>query len=295
MSLTQPRSASAPDSAAQSSAPPNVSRLIVNADDFGLHHAINQGIVQGHEQGVVTSCSLMPLYGEPAYDEAVQLALARPRLDVGLHFCLVGLPGQPESYKEFMMDYALGKYPDDRLFEMLNLQIEALRRSGITPSHIDSHQHLHALPRVMRVVAAVARERKILAVRLPVERDAPSDASLARKIAERSLSAAAHKAQPALDEFGVWYPGYFTGMTVSGNMTESRLLAMLDKLPLGVVSEIVCHPGVDNAKLRSAFPSWGYNWEAERAAVTSERVLYRMAMRSIELTTFAAAASGKTP
>ena len=67
-------------------------------------------------------------------------------------------PGQPESYKEFMVDYALGKYPDDRLFEMLNLQIEALRRSGITPSHIDSHQHLHALPRVMRVVGNVARE-----------------------------------------------------------------------------------------------------------------------------------------
>ena len=258
-----------------------------------MHHAINQGIVQGHEQGVITSCSLMPLYGESAYEEAVQLALARPRLDVGLHFCLVGLPNQPESYKEFMVDYALGKYPDDRLFEMLNLQIEALRRSGITPSHIDSHQHLHALPRVMRVVAAVARERKIPAVRLPVERNAPGDAPIARKIAEKSLSTAAHKAQPVLDEFGVWYPGYFTGMTVSGNMTEARLLAMLDHLPMGTVSEIVCHPGVDNVALRSAFPSWGYNWEAERAAVTSERVLYRMAMRSIELTTFAAAASGK--
>ena len=30
-------------------------RLIVNADDFGLHPAVNRGILKAHVEGVVTS------------------------------------------------------------------------------------------------------------------------------------------------------------------------------------------------------------------------------------------------
>ena len=34
-------------------------RLIVNADDFGLHPLINEGILESHQQGIVTSTSLL--------------------------------------------------------------------------------------------------------------------------------------------------------------------------------------------------------------------------------------------
>ena len=63
-------------------------QLIVNADDFGLHTLINQGIIKGHREGFITSTSIMP--SATAYDEAVELALANPNLGIGIHLTLVG-------------------------------------------------------------------------------------------------------------------------------------------------------------------------------------------------------------
>ena len=34
-------------------------RLIVNADDFGRSHSINQAVVRAHREGILTSASLM--------------------------------------------------------------------------------------------------------------------------------------------------------------------------------------------------------------------------------------------
>ncbi len=62
-------------------------RLIVNADGFGCSHAINQAVLQAHREGILTSASLM--VNGRAFDEAVELARAHPRLGVGLHLGLV--------------------------------------------------------------------------------------------------------------------------------------------------------------------------------------------------------------
>ena len=35
-------------------------KLIINADDFGLHPLINKGIIEGHQKGMITSTSIMP-------------------------------------------------------------------------------------------------------------------------------------------------------------------------------------------------------------------------------------------
>ena len=57
--------------------------LIVNADDFGLNSSSNHAIIRGHQEGILTSCSLM--VNEAGFEEAVQLARENPRLGVGLH------------------------------------------------------------------------------------------------------------------------------------------------------------------------------------------------------------------
>src|SRR6266853_363578 len=62
-------------------------RLIVNADDFGRSHSINQAVVRAHREGILTSASLM-VNGEAA-DEAVELARQNTQLGVGLHVSLV--------------------------------------------------------------------------------------------------------------------------------------------------------------------------------------------------------------
>ena len=48
--------------------------------------AINEGIVRAHQQGIVTSTSLMT--DRDAFDEAVSLAKANPKLGIGLHLDL---------------------------------------------------------------------------------------------------------------------------------------------------------------------------------------------------------------
>src|SRR5260370_7598521 len=58
--------------------------LIVNADDFGQSFGVNQGIMEAHERGIVTSASLMVRW--PAAREAAAYAKKHPRLSLGLHF-----------------------------------------------------------------------------------------------------------------------------------------------------------------------------------------------------------------
>src|SRR3954451_21419733 len=60
--------------------------LIVNADDLGQSPGINRGIVQAHEEGIVTSASLMVRW--PAAEAAAAYARTHARLSVGLHLDL---------------------------------------------------------------------------------------------------------------------------------------------------------------------------------------------------------------
>ena len=68
-----------------------MSRLIINADDFGLTAGVNRAIVELHHARVLTSTTLMARAG--ATSEAIRLALATPTLGVGCHVVLVD--GQP--------------------------------------------------------------------------------------------------------------------------------------------------------------------------------------------------------
>jgi predicted glycoside hydrolase/deacetylase ChbG (UPF0249 family) len=101
--------------------------LIVNADDFGLARGVNEGIVEAHVNGIVTSTSLM--VRRSAADEAAALAAAHPDLSLGLHFedegSDLGDPGQAE--RAFLAQ--LGRFRE---------------LVGRDPTHVDSHHHVHA-------------------------------------------------------------------------------------------------------------------------------------------------------
>src|ERR1039458_8217189 len=63
------------------------SRLIVNADDFGRSHSINEAVIRAHGEGILTTASLM--VNEPGLAEAVALAKQNSKLGVGLHLSLL--------------------------------------------------------------------------------------------------------------------------------------------------------------------------------------------------------------
>ncbi len=60
--------------------------LIVAADDFGRSSSVNMAVAEAHDRGIVTASSVMA--GGEAFEEAVQIALKRSRLSVGLHVTL---------------------------------------------------------------------------------------------------------------------------------------------------------------------------------------------------------------
>lgn len=57
--------------------------LIVNADDFGQSTGVNRGIIKAHEQGIVTSASLMVRW--PFAAEAAQYSHRHPEFSLGIH------------------------------------------------------------------------------------------------------------------------------------------------------------------------------------------------------------------
>jgi predicted glycoside hydrolase/deacetylase ChbG (UPF0249 family) len=70
--------------------------LIVTADDFGLHEAVNEAVQRASREGILTAASLM--MGAPATADAVRRARELPGLRVGLHLVLVdGVPLLPPA------------------------------------------------------------------------------------------------------------------------------------------------------------------------------------------------------
>jgi predicted glycoside hydrolase/deacetylase ChbG (UPF0249 family) len=258
--------------------PDGTRRVIVHADDFGLHPALNAGIEHAHRAGIVTSASLMPLGA--AFEDAVQRIQALPTLDVGLHFTLVGVPGFPPTLGAFLANFGRGGLPARKVEAALRSQLDAMR--GLPISHIDSHQHLHALPGIMRVVCMVAAEYGIPAVRLPIDGPAYAPISPARRAQAAALAVMARLSRRYIAAYGLHTSNHFSGMAVSGHLTPTILADyLIHAAPR--LTEIVCHPGADNAALSQTF-DWGYDWEGEMAALCSSEVRSALANGSALLT-----------
>jgi predicted glycoside hydrolase/deacetylase ChbG (UPF0249 family) len=115
-----------------------VKYLIVNADDFGACSGVNQGIVEAHRRGIVTSTSLM--VERDGTEQAVVLTAGCSELGVGLH-ATVEADASP-SVCEAVLEAQLHR------FEEL---------VGRPPTHLDSHHHVHAAPDLRPVFRRVSR------------------------------------------------------------------------------------------------------------------------------------------
>jgi chitin disaccharide deacetylase len=137
----------------------NTKRLIVNGDDFGLSAGVNQGIATSHEQGILTSASLMVRY--PAAEAAASYARSHPALSVGLHVDLAEWTFKDESWQPLYQVAAL----DDpsAVAEELEKQLRRFTELvGREPTHLDSHQHVHESEPVLSLCLEAARQRKIV-------------------------------------------------------------------------------------------------------------------------------------
>ncbi|MBP2645545.1 MAG: YdjC family protein [Firmicutes bacterium] len=277
-------------------------KLIINADDYGLHTAVNQGIISGHIAGCVTSTTLMACGS--AFEDAIEKALEHPSLGVGVHLTLVGekpltdaerIPtlveedGRfPDSYPKVMARWLRRQINLDEVYTELYAQVKKAAESGLALTHVDSHQHLHVLPGIIDLVLKLAGEFAIPAIRIPSEPFLFTGGypfSVGRVIGRSGLSTFALLARRKARRKGLKAPDHFFGMLAGGHMEEKYLLAILDKLPDGV-SEIMMHPGGDDAALRAAYTHWDLSWQAELKAVQSSTVRRRLVERGITLVSY---------
>ncbi len=276
-------------------------RLIINADDFGLHPLVNKAIIEAHERGCVTSTSLMPTGA--AFEDAVTLAAGQPRLGIGIHLTLVGerpvsppalipslVDGEgrlPAQYPAFLARFLLGRISLTEVRSELTAQMAKVAATGLVISHIDSHQHLHVLPGIDDIIFELAAAYKIKAVRIPAEPPlfiGGYPFSLGRFLGRLGLTILASRAGRRARQRGLTTPDHFYGMLAGGNLRQEYLLNIIDSLPAGD-SEIMTHPGADDAVLGAGF-DWRYAWQGELASLISPAVRQRLADSGIELITF---------
>lgn len=271
-------------------------RLIINADDLGLHPDIDEGVFRCFEEGVVTSATV--LVTGPSAPSAVAKArtLGLP-LGVHLAVCTRIPPALPAGevpslleggrfrprWMQFVGAMATGRIRLSELEAELRAQVRRSRELGGEPDHLDFHQHLHLLPWVAGIVARIARDEG-LPIRWPHE--SPSRAWL--RTPGPSLKSALLR---TLSQAPAWrgvakVPSY--GIREAGALDEAALLALIDALPDGL-HEIGCHPGSKDDTEVPEEPGWRYGWTTELRALNSPRVKAAIDARGIELVSFAAA------
>jgi predicted glycoside hydrolase/deacetylase ChbG (UPF0249 family) len=224
--------------------------LIVNADDFGLSAGVNEGVVRGHRDGIVTSTSLMVC--QRAAAAAVEAAQRLPRLSVGLH---VDLAEWERRGDDWVVLYQRAD-PSEQVSAGAEVarQLALFERMvGRPPTHLDSHQHVH-------------REE-------PVR-------SLLREYAQRLDVPLRHESR--VHYCGSFYGQGRGGISCPATIEPLALEGLIRALPDGV-TEICCHPAAE------VEPSWAYGQErlTELASLSDPTVIAAVRDAGVDLISFA--------
>jgi predicted glycoside hydrolase/deacetylase ChbG (UPF0249 family) len=288
-------------------APPRPRRLVVTADDAGLAAGMTAGAVEAAERGIVTAVAVTAVGADVA--GALAALRARPHVDVAAHLVLVGeAPLSPASevpslvgrdgrllpgFPAFVARWGRGGIALADVERELRRQLLRLLDGGLTVRQLNSHQHLHALPRILELVAALAAGHGVPFVRLPEDPALPARPG-PRGLALRLLRALARRGRRRLPP-GVRALDATVGLLAAGRLTGERLRALVPRL--AGTCELVCHPGRGDVELGARY-RWGYAWDAEREALCDPGLAEMLRGAGVELTSFsrlAGEAGGASP
>lgn len=261
--------------------PPGARVLIVNADDFGMYHAVNTAVIAAIEQGIASSCSLMaPCPGAP---EAMRLLQERPEIPFGIHLTLFcdtarhkwGPLVDKESVPS-LLDEAGELFPPSGVPELLaqartddverefRAQIDAVLDAGLRPTHLDWHCLADGgRDDIFGLTEALAAEHG-LAVRVWLD-------PARRKTRARGLPGTDH---PFLDSFELDLDG-----------KTDRYAALLRGLPAGL-SEWAVHPGLGDEGARATDPGGWRVRQTDHDFLTSPEALELARQEGVVITDY---------
>jgi predicted glycoside hydrolase/deacetylase ChbG (UPF0249 family) len=223
--------------------------LIINADDFGMCHAVNQAIIGALQEGLLRSTSLMVPC--PWALHALHFLAEHPETPFGVHLTAIcdgtDYRWGPVTAREKVSSlvdpsgyfYTFEHMPEflaqvrlDQLEMEFRAQIEAVLAAGLKPTHLDWHAlRISNRPDIFEVMLRLAREYRL-----------------------------------ALRVAGRWWIEKLQGQGLPTNdhdFMDSYLLDPVDKLgqylqmlrqlPVGL-SEWAMHPGLSNPELLALEP-----------------------------------------
>ena len=156
----------------------DITRLVINADDFGLNQPCTEAICEAFQKEFITDTTMVA-NGE-AYLEAVDnIQKYNLQNKIGIHFNLTeGVP-ITEDIKHCSMFCregtfhgkvnrlkVLSRFEKRAVYQELNAQIARLEYDDICVTHADSHHHIHTAIFIAPIVARVCKEHGIHKIRI---------------------------------------------------------------------------------------------------------------------------------
>jgi predicted glycoside hydrolase/deacetylase ChbG (UPF0249 family) len=260
--------------------------LILNADDFGMCHDQNEGVMRGLKEGLFTSSTILVTC--PWFEEAAAFARKNPDADLGVHLTLTA---EWDSYKwgpvlgaravpslvdarGYLWQTVAQVYEHARLDEAeaeLRAQIEKALAAGIDVTHLDNH---------MGTLQLRADYHEIYA-RLAAEYRLPIRLASRRRIGIEGMGAILDQ----LNAAGVVTPDHlvFSGPP-SVSATETYWTNLISTLKPGV-TEILCHPAIARDELKTCARD-AHQREADFRFFTSDKARRLVKDEGIQLLGF---------
>lgn len=242
------------------------------------------------------------MVAEPAAAAAAALAHECPGLDVGVHIVACNgrsvLPprqirGLVDDHGRFIpgearagLRYALRPGLRRALRDEFRAQIERhLQLIGYL-NHLNGHHNLHLHPTLVEILLDLAAEYRVPCLRLVRE---PITTTLAnshnhwpRKLRDHMIFRwLSSRAARRMRKRGVVGNDWLFGFQQTGDLSESYVLSVLDRLPEGT-TEFYFHPAI---MVGGEAPMWP-SQAVETAILTSRVVRARVEQRGIQLSTF---------
>lgn len=240
-----------------------MTKLIINADDFGYSEGVNLGIVSAYKNGVVTSTTMMS--SMPAFEQAIELLKENPGLGCGVHMTLSCYKPLLKSHKTIVdengyfyrriTNETLENMNMDEIYEEFCAQIDKVINSGVKITHLDSHHHVHGLVNLKPVIKKIL-DKYNLPIRGGFEYEVGYD-----------------KIIPIVDTF------------YSDNVNDDYFEKNIDKLKEYEVADIMTHPAfVDDFLLNST--SYAIPRAKEHKILTSENIVKILEDNNISLVSY---------
>ena len=262
--------------------------LIVTADDLGLARSVNDGIVQACREGIVTAVSVIPT-GE-AFPDALKKIKELPFKDTGAHLSLSETkPIRPttkfcKDHNEFFLNFLLGRMTLNNIYLELKAQMEVLRKSGLKITHINSHGHIHMLPRILSIFIRIAKDYNVQAIRFPRLDRPVGRMAIREKYRKTALDHFTPELKRVLRNSPLKYTDNFFGLLDAGRLNIDRIKGILKMSGPGV-TELVTHPGFLGPEVLERYP-WHIGGETELFALTDKRIKNAVAANGIKLITY---------